>query len=108
MSKPKGKIPSLISGSSGKPEPVTAQRKCQCARCGCNILKGVRCFDIPKVGGAFRNTKRYCGECFKSILEQTDKDVSELKVYALVTVFPGTPQDVPESEVQGPASEVNV
>ncbi len=88
MSKPKGKTPSLISGASGKPEAVRALKKSHCARCHSDILKDERCFDIPKTSGPFKSTKRYCTGCFTSILEQTDKDIDELKVFVMVTKFP--------------------
>jgi hypothetical protein len=79
MSNPKGKTPSLISGSNGKPLAVTAQRRCECSRCHGSISNGDRCFDIPKLGGAFRSTKRYCKVCFGQILEKSKQDIYELE-----------------------------
>lgn len=78
MSKPKGKTLSLISGSNGKPDAVIAQRCCYCHRCNLVIANGEKCFDIPKIGRAFRNKERYCQKCFSEILEQTKKDLAIL------------------------------
>ena len=83
MSKPKGKIPSLISGSSGKPQVAIALKKCYCSRCKCDILNGGQCFDVPKLGGGFTSKRRVCMDCFKEILFQTEKDMDKLKSYTV-------------------------
>jgi len=74
----RGKTPSLISGSSGKPTLLEAKKKCNCCRCKKEIHKGEKCFSVPKVGTGFNSQKRYCRECFKSILEQTQKDLTSI------------------------------
>jgi len=75
----KGKVPSLITGSSGKPciEEVKKQRKCN--RCGKAIIKGSKCFVIPKVGSGFVSKKSYCTDCFEDILGQSFKDLKKLE-----------------------------
>ncbi|NTU73585.1 hypothetical protein HGB07_05470 [Candidatus Roizmanbacteria bacterium] len=76
---PKGKVISLISGSSGKPRYVVAQRGCSCTRCNNPITSGDRCAEIPKLGGAYANWKRYCLNCFTLIVEQTDSDLIKIR-----------------------------
>ena len=79
MSKKRGKIPSLITGSSGKPVKVTAKRQRACGRCSSNIMAGESCFEVPKVGGGFSSKKTYCLSCFKEVLEKTKEDVAQLE-----------------------------
>lgn len=76
---PKGKTPSLIGGSNGKPCAAIAQRKCQCARCSDDIMANARCYDIPKTGGGFSRKKRYCEDCYKNIIQQTEIDLQILR-----------------------------
>jgi hypothetical protein len=78
MIKPRGKTPSLISGSSGKPILVEAGRLRSCTRCKGDILKGVKCFEIPKIGGGFTPKKPYCSDCFSEILQETKSDLDQL------------------------------
>jgi hypothetical protein len=80
MNKPKGKIPSLISGSSGRPEMASAQRVRKCVRCKTSVAKGNNCFEIPKPGGGFSSKKTFCLECFGNILNQTQIDIDKLKI----------------------------
>lgn len=75
---PKGKTPSLIGSSNGRPRKVAVERKSECNRCGCQILAGQECFGIPKAG-SFMSLKRYCRNCFDSILEQTRKDLEDVE-----------------------------
>lgn len=77
--KPKGKTPSLIGSSNGRPRRVQVERKSECYRCSCDIQVGQDCFGIPKVGSGFSPIKRYCKICFQNILEQTQKDLEEVK-----------------------------
>jgi hypothetical protein len=77
--KPKGKTPSLIGSSNGRPKKVQVERNSECYRCGCNIEPGQDCFGIPKIGSGFSSLKRYCKVCFQNILEQTQKDLEEVK-----------------------------
>lgn len=75
---PKGKTPSLIGSSNGRPKKVAVIKKSTCYRCGCDILVGQECFGIPK-SGPFSNVKRYCRVCFDNIIEQTKKDLKEVE-----------------------------
>lgn len=77
MSK-KGKIPSLLTGSSGIPRKTTAGKKRSCNRCDQTLIKGDSCYEVPKPGG-FRSHKTYCEKCFGQILEQTQIDLNKLK-----------------------------
>ena len=77
--KPKGKIPSLISGSSGKPKKVLIERKSQCRRCKDDLETGKHCYEIPKVSSGFTSQKRFCQSCFQDILVQTQNDLEQLK-----------------------------
>lgn len=78
MVKKKGKIPSLLTGSSGSPNKTVAKRKRGCKRCGEEIANGEVCYEVPKPGG-FSSNKTFCRSCFKEILEQTQKDLDILK-----------------------------
>lgn len=75
----RGKTPSLISGSNGKPSTTEAKKRRNCKRCNCNINLGEKLFEIPKTGGGFSNKKPYCISCFKKILDQTKKDLGVLE-----------------------------
>ena len=75
----RGKTPTLISGSSGKPSVAEARRKRVCTRCNCNINMGEKLFEIPKVGVGFTAKKSVCKSCFIDILKQTQKDLDHLK-----------------------------
>ncbi len=76
--KPKrGKTPSLLTGSSGKPARVTAKRRRECCRCAFLISNGEICFEVPRKSGGFSSKKTYCPSCFKEILGQTRKDLDE-------------------------------
>lgn len=75
MTKNKGKTPSLITGSSGRPKESIAERTRVCTRCSNNISSGEKCFEIPKVGGAYVNHKTFCVGCFRDVLVETRKDL---------------------------------
>lgn len=75
----KGKVPSLISGSNGKPKRITTKRKSECRRCREAIQGGEYCFEIPSASSGFRSPKRYCLGCFKDILAQSKRDLADLK-----------------------------
>lgn len=76
--KPKGKTPSLIGGSNGRPKRAEVKRRSECSRCHSAIEKGADCFEIPKVGGSFSNAKRFCAGCFQNVLSKTAEDLEEL------------------------------
>jgi len=75
----RGKVISLISGSSGKPKYVVVKRESNCSRCKIPINSGDKCAEIPKLGGAYPNRKRYCLNCFILIIKQTDSDLNKIK-----------------------------
>lgn len=77
--KPKGKTPSLIGSSNGRPKRVVVERKSECCRCHGEINPGQDCFGIPKAGSGFSTVKRFCKECFRNVLTQTHKDLEETK-----------------------------
>jgi len=77
--KPRGRTPSLIGGSNGRPKRANVKRRSECSRCHRTLEAGTDCFEIPKVGGAFANSKRVCQECFKNILQKTAEDLEELR-----------------------------
>lgn len=79
MAKLRGKTPTLISGSSGKPAATIAKKKRQCKRCKEDIILGDKIFEIPKTGGGFTQKTPYCMSCFKDILEETKKDLSAIE-----------------------------
>lgn len=76
----RGKTPSLITGSSGKPVKVVCQRQRKCTRCSNLIGGGSKCFEIPKVGDGFSTRKTFCIVCFQEVLAQTRKDLEGLEL----------------------------
>ena len=76
---PKGKTPSLIGSSNGRPKRVQVERKSTCCRCKCDIIVNAECFNVPKNGMGFSKERRHCLDCYKKILEQTEKDLHILK-----------------------------
>ena len=75
----RGKIPSLISASNGKPSITEAKRKRRCKRCDSDIIMGEKLFEIPNANAGFRDKKSFCKCCFREILDQTKKDVNKLE-----------------------------
>ena len=79
MRKPKkGKTPTLICGSRGKPSKIVAKGLSHCAGCGDDIMKNQECYKIPRVGYGLKSPQRYCKVCFTEILNQTKKDLDDL------------------------------
>lgn len=76
--KPKGKTPSLIGSTLGRPRKRLVGKKSHCKRCNVSISVGTECSEIPQLGGAFSNYRPYCNECFRMILEQTKGDLDSL------------------------------
>jgi hypothetical protein len=79
MTKPKGKTPSLLTQTTGKPILYECKRRTLCARCKKNISHGEKCFQIPKLNSGFTSLKLYCLRCFGLILEQTSSEIIELE-----------------------------
>jgi len=78
MNKPKGKIPSLLAQSTGKPAAHLCKRKSSCTRCKTHIIMNDNCFTIPKSTAGFTSHKPFCLECVKLIIDQTKKELSEI------------------------------
>ena len=76
---PRGKTPSLLSMRLGKPVRAEAKRRCSCNRCGSEIESGDSCFDIPTKRSGFTGSTRYCSSCTTKIIEQTEKELLEVK-----------------------------
>ena len=76
--KPKGKTPSLIGGSLGKPRKCIVQRTSDCKRCKASIQKGAECYEIAQLGGSFSSYKRYCNDCFSAIVYETRTVLDDL------------------------------
>ncbi len=72
MGKPKGPIPSLISGKN--PKKVTVIRKSKCP-----IMPDENCFSVPRSGWGILSPKKYCKICFDKIIEQTQKDLDKIR-----------------------------
>lgn len=79
MGKPKGKTPSLLAQSTGKPSVHSYNRKTTCCRCKESIASGIKCFQIPKAQSGFTSQKPHCLGCFRQILEKTKSDILELE-----------------------------
>jgi hypothetical protein len=71
MPKPKGKTPSLLAVSTGRPVPHTCGKATPCDRCGETVVKGESCFQIPKVKSGFISHPIFCTVCTVAIVEQT-------------------------------------
>lgn len=76
---PKGKTPSLIGSSLGRPSKKTCGRETPCSRCHADIPKGEDCYDIPQPKKPHSATRRFCADCFAGVLEQTRRDLTKLE-----------------------------
>ena len=76
---PKGKTPSLIGSSLGKPAKATSGKKCECSRCREAIAKGEDCYDVPQPLKPHSATRRFCRACFRDVLERTKRDLTALE-----------------------------
>ena len=76
---PKGKTPSLIGSSLGRPVAVVAGKLCACSRCEENIVKGEKCYDVPQPLKKFSSTRRFCQACYAKVLEQTRQDLAQME-----------------------------
>ena len=77
--KPRGRVPSLIGSTSGKPKRVLVQRQSKCYRCHAVLVKGQTCIEIPKPKEAFSTSKRVCDECYQEIWKRTFEDLDALR-----------------------------
>ena len=71
MARPKGKTPSLLAISTGTPEQHTSGKATPCTRCEEIVVKGHRCFKIPKIKSGFTRHPIFCVACTIAIIEQT-------------------------------------
>lgn len=76
---PKGKTPSLIGSSLGRPSKKTCGKKTPCSRCHADIPKGEECYDVPQPTKPHSATRRFCADCFADVLEQTRQDLEKLE-----------------------------
>lgn len=72
---PRGPTPSLIGGANGKPKRVLVQRRSHCYRCHDTLLAGVKCIELPKLGGGHASYKRMCDDCYEKMLLKTAADL---------------------------------
>jgi hypothetical protein len=79
MGKPKGKTPSLISMSTGKPAVHTCGRATECDRCSHGVATGATCFHIPKMKNGFTSKPIFCLTCTADIIAQTKIDLQALE-----------------------------
>ena len=75
----RGKVPSLLSGSNGKPRKTVADRSRTCKRCGASIGAGSTLYEIPKTTSGFSNKESVCLTCFDEIIRQTQMDLDLLR-----------------------------
>jgi hypothetical protein len=75
---PRGPTPSLIGGSNGRPKRVEVKKLSACYRCRDDLVKGMTCIEVPKLGGAYTSARRMCDECFKQMLSKTAEDLAEV------------------------------
>jgi hypothetical protein len=77
METPRGKCPSLITGSHGRPKFEVAKGKRTCKRCKSSIIRGTACVSIPVPGRM--GSKTYCCTCLGHIIEKSRKDLTDIE-----------------------------
>lgn len=77
---PRGKTPSLIGSTLGKPARKICGRRTPCSRCHVDVLKGEECYDVPQLRKPHAATRRFCATCFGRVLTQTRYDLERLEV----------------------------
>lgn len=77
--KPKGKTPSLLSMSTGKPALYICKKKTGCSRCKNPITLGQSCFQIPKMLAGFSKKKMFCAKCTDLIIKRTKTEIHQLE-----------------------------
>jgi hypothetical protein len=75
---PKGRVPSLIGSTNGRPVRMDVKRRSECYRCEDDLPAGTPCIAIPQLGGGFATKRRVCDACYHAILKQTSEDLEEL------------------------------
>lgn len=76
---PRGKTPSLIGSSLGRPKAAVAGRGCSCSRCKAVIAMDDKCYDVPRPSKPFASTRRLCLACYLLVLDETARDLAELR-----------------------------
>lgn len=76
---PRGRVPSLIGGTNGRPVRDEVKRKSHCYRCDAEILGGGSCIAIPDLSTAFGSKRRVCDDCYQAILNKTAADLEALR-----------------------------
>lgn len=76
---PKGKTPSLIGSTLGRPARKICGRRTPCSRCRADVKKGDVCYDVPQLRKPHSTTRRFCARCFDGVLRQTRGDLEELE-----------------------------
>jgi len=76
---PKGKTPSLIGSSLGRPQSAVAKKCSPCSRCDVDITMGEKCYDVPQPKMKFASTRRFCAACYREVLLQTRRDLTEME-----------------------------
>lgn len=76
---PRGKTPSLIGSSLGRPEKKTCGKSTPCSRCRHDIPKGADCYDVQQPLKPHSSTRRFCADCFAGVLAQTRLDLEKLE-----------------------------
>lgn len=79
---PKGKTPSLIGSSLGRPRTDRPGCRTKCTRCEAPVLKGELSYLVPQPKKPHSATRRFCEECFAGVLEQTRQDLEKLEALA--------------------------
>ena len=72
MSK-KGKTPSLVCGTAGKPRIVFAKGTRHCKRCEIKLGPATKCVEIPIPGSM--GWKTFCCHCFMDMIKQSREDL---------------------------------
>ena len=84
MGKPKGKIPSLLTMSTGIPTVHTCGKATTCDRCDGKVATGNVCFQIPKQKGGFTARPIFCVSCTADIVDKTKMDLLAVEAAVLV------------------------
>ena len=74
---PKGRCPSLISGTHSSPNKIVAAAKRTCKRCNGVINKGESCFTVTNPRG--QDYRNYCFRCMLEVIQQSRIDLDGLE-----------------------------
>lgn len=73
----RGKTPSLVCGTAGKPRIVFAKGTRHCKRCETKLIRATKCIEIPIPGSLGRKT--YCCDCFLDMITKSREDLDLLE-----------------------------